>query len=377
MPSKPKMPTLGAPPRSNPLGKVLVTSLALGAVSGGAWWVTKGRTRTESGEALSATATAGAPAAAVPSPGSPGTPAPAPGGAPAAAAVAAAPAAPSAAPAPAQVAGPRSVSVRIDGPLETALVQAAGSEVGPALAQVVTRSLVWWMDVPQDLLRNDQLDVVYELPPGEEPLVLAVRYASNKSGKTYAAYRFRPEGEQFARYYQASGDELEMRLENSPLDDYEQVTSLLRDGRRHKGVDFKAPVGTPLKAPFSGTITRRNWNFRGNGNCLELTESGGRGRKALFLHLDELPAAARVGAAVRVGQALAATGNSGRSFAPHLHYQMMLGETKVLDPFEQHKTYRRSLPAAARASFDAERTRLEGLLGVGGGTTATSSAATR
>ena len=53
MPSKPKMPTLGAPPRSNPLGKVLVTSLALGALSGGAWWVTKGRSRSEAAESRS------------------------------------------------------------------------------------------------------------------------------------------------------------------------------------------------------------------------------------------------------------------------------------------------------------------------------------
>ncbi len=80
-----------------------------------------------------------------------------------------------------------------------------------------------------------------------------------------------------------------MRLENSPLDDYEQVTSLLRDGRRHKGVDFKAAVGTPVKAPFTGVVKRKNWNFSSNGNCLELEELGGKRRRALFLHLSELP----------------------------------------------------------------------------------------
>src|SRR5262249_28589871 len=153
-------------------------------------------------------------------------------------------------------------------------------------------------------------DVVYEVPEGEEPLVHAVRFISGKHGKTFAAYRFKAHGDAFARYYQPNGEELEMRLENSPIDDYEQVTSLLRDGRRHQGVDFKAPVRPPVKPPSSGPIPRRNWNFRGNGNCVELTESGGRGRKAMFLHLEELPATTRVGTRVQVGQVLARSGNS-------------------------------------------------------------------
>ena len=145
-------------------------------------------------------------------------------------------------------------SVRIDGPLETALVAAAGSSVGPALAQVVTRTLVWWVDVPGDLRRGDTLDVLYEPRPGEEPLVHAVRFVSGKTGQTHRAYRYQASGEKVARYYQPNGEELELRLQNAPLDEYEQVTSLLRDGRKHRGVDFKTAVGTPVKAPIVGTF---------------------------------------------------------------------------------------------------------------------------
>src|SRR5262249_30293713 len=57
--------------------------------------------------------------------------------------------------APQLAVGPRFISVRIDGPLETALVGGAGGETGPALAQVVKRVLVWWMSVPGDLRRGD------------------------------------------------------------------------------------------------------------------------------------------------------------------------------------------------------------------------------
>jgi murein DD-endopeptidase len=249
----------------------------------------------------------------------------------------------------------------VNGPLETAIVEAAGASTGLALTQVVTRLLVWWIDVPGDLLKGDKIYILFEERAGEEPLVHAVRLESAKSGRLFQAFRFRAPQDAYPRYFQPSGEELELRLEDAPLEDYEQVTSLLRDGRRHKGVDFKVREGTPVRATFDGVVTRRNWNFRGNGNSIELTDASGR-RKALFLHLSELPGNVRVGARFRKGEVIAQSGNSGHSFAPHLHYQLMAGETKVLDPFDVHRTYRRRLAEAGRAPFDAEVRRLETLL---------------
>ncbi|NNC16874.1 M23 family metallopeptidase, partial [Corallococcus exiguus] len=264
---------------------------------------------------------------------------------------------------PVKAAGLERVSIRIEGPLETALVQASDSTVGPALAQVVTRTLVWWVRVPGEILRGDTLDVLFQRRPNEEPLVYAVRFVSGKTGQTHRAYRFTPAGEVNSRYYLPGGDELELRMEKSPIDSYEQITSLLRDGRGHKGVDFRAPVGTTVRAPFAGVIKRKNWNFGSNGNCIELVETGGKGRRALFLHLAELPRTVQPGMRVNAGQVLAQSGNTGHSFAPHLHYQLMLGENRVLDPFDQHKTFRASLAAAQKGAFDTEVQRLDGLLG--------------
>jgi murein DD-endopeptidase len=255
----------------------------------------------------------------------------------------------------------RTLGVTIDGPLERALVATAGREVGAPLGQVVTRALVWWVDVPQDLLRNDTLQVVYETQTVGEPVVHAVRFKSNKTGQLHRAYRFKPEGSAFYRMYQPTGEELELRLQPAPLDDYEQVTSLIRDGRRHKGVDFKTPVGTPVRSPFNGTITRRNWNFRGNGNCLEITESGGA-KKVFLLHLDVLPKTAAVGKHVTVGEVVANSGNTGHSFAPHLHFQLMTGDERVLDPFSVYKGIRRTIAPAAKPALDKEIARLDALL---------------
>ncbi|GHG98977.1 hypothetical protein GCM10012319_64960 [Comamonas sp. KCTC 72670] len=336
---RPNLPTLGAPPKRSPIGAVAAVSLILGGAAGGVWWWKQRMVQaTEEAAAQAPTATPDA-TAVVTAP----TPAPVPTD-------------------PVKAAGMERVSVSINGPLETALVNAAGSDVGPALAQVVTRTLVWWVSVPSEILRGDTLEVLFQRRVNEEPLVHAVRFTSAKLGKTMAAYRYQADGEPNARYYLASGDELELRLERSPIDNYEQVTSLLRDGRKHKGVDFRTPVGTPIKAPFNGVVKRKNWNFSGNGNCIELVETGGKGRRALFLHLDEVDKSVKAGSRFSVGQVIAKSGNTGRSFAPHLHYQLMTHDDRVLDPYDQHKTYRRALASPQRSGFEAEMRRMDGLL---------------
>lgn len=327
------MPVLGQQPRKSNVGAIAVAAAVIGLVLGGVYWATHRGAADEAPPAPVLAPIAAAPVEAPPE---------------------VTPTAPSD--------GLATATVTINGPLETALVDAVGKEVGAPLTQVVTRSLVWWVRVPQDLMKGDALSVVYETRPGQEPLVHALRFTSGKLGRTLESYRFQSAGSAFARYYQPDGTELEERLVDGPLDDYEQVTSLLRDGRRHKGVDFKTPAGTPVKATFDGVIARKNWNFRGNGNCLEVRESGGQGRTALFLHLSEVPKTVEAGQRVKKGQVIAESGNTGHSFAPHLHYQLMKGD-RVIDPFESHATTRRALPATDRAAFDVAVTSLGRRLG--------------
>jgi murein DD-endopeptidase MepM/ murein hydrolase activator NlpD len=57
------------------------------------------------------------------------------------------------------------------------------------------------------------------------------------------------------------------------------------------------------------------------------------------------------------------SGNSGRSFAPHLHYQLEDSSGKVLDPFEVQRTERHAIAAAHRAAFEAAKTQLTAALG--------------
>ncbi|HCF62687.1 MAG TPA: peptidase M23 [Myxococcales bacterium] len=275
--------------------------------------------------------------------------------------------APAVAPAPApppadplEEAGLQRLSLTIDGALELSMRNAVDSDVAAPLSQVTARLLVWWVDVRRDLRKGDKLDVIYDLPPGEEPLIHALRFYSNKNERDYRAYLFQPEGARWPRYFQPTAEELEERLEHGPIDEYQQVTSVLRDGRKHRGVDFKTPVGSPVKMPFDAHLTRKNWRFRGNGNCLEFRDS--KSRRIIFLHLDELPKDLAVGKTYRAGQLVARSGNTGHSTAPHLHYQLENAAGKVLDPYEVHQTYRARLEASQVPAFEATRARYDRML---------------
>ena len=360
------MPTLGEPPKSSPLPGVIISALVAGLVGGGIYWWKTAPAREAAAQAVQAPA---APVAVAPGAEMAAAVAPAaalPGVAPAGNAQAvftppaAAPALASDAPA-----GVKSFEIQIHGALEQAIVGQVGKSVGPALTQVVNRALVWWVSVPGDLRKNDTLWVAYEERPNQEPLVHAVRLVSGKAAKTFEAYRYKANGDMFSRLYEPNGQELEERLVDAPLDTYEQVTSLLRDGRRHKGVDFKTPIGTPVKATFDGVIARKTWNFRGNGNSLEVVESGGKGRHALFLHLSEVPGSVQPGQRVKRGQVIARSGNTGHSFAPHLHYQLMSASGAVLDPFDSHPTERVTLAQTELLHFDQEMKKLAAMAGSG------------
>ncbi len=274
--------------------------------------------------------------------------------------------------APVEAPAPRRLTLTLAGPLEDAITAALPpSDRGLAepLTQVVNRLLVWDLRVSRDGRRGDTLQVVYRPPGGvavselgaAEPVVEALRYDSQKLSAVITAYRFQVPGARWARYYRADGTEVEERLVDAPIGEYEQVTSLLRDGRRHRGVDFRVPVGSPVFATFDGVIARRNWNFAGNGNCLDVRDPE-TGLRALYLHLDELPRDMVPGRRVRKGEQIASSGNSGRSFGPHLHYQLEGAGGQVLDPFETQPVRRASLDPGARADFDRERTRLEAAL---------------
>jgi len=271
-------------------------------------------------------------------------------------------AAPGAAP-PAEPAEPASGHKLVKAVISGSLVRTFSSTMESRQAEVlsahVARLLVWRLDLRRDVLPGDELVLLYEPRPAPEELrVLALVYHSKKLGEDFQAFFYKPEGAAYGRYFDAEGREIELRLKASPLDEYEQITERVNlAGRRHRGVDFKVDVGAEVKSPYRAQVVRRNWAIRLNGNCLELFYPE-NGRSALFLHLDSIEPTMRPGAKIEAGQVIARTGNTGRSTAPHLHYELHAPGGRLLDPFQAEETWRRQLEGKEREAFLLQRDRL-------------------
>ena len=252
--------------------------------------------------------------------------------------------------APAVPAGPQvewqQANAQVTGTLERTFAQLLGGELGPQLSQTYARLFVWDVSMRTDLSPKDNVDVIYRELGNNEIDIAAARLHVAKKGKTYRAYKFQAPADKYASWWNEEGVEVPMTLNNSPVKEFQQVTSLVGDGRGHDGMDFKAPVGTEVFAPFAGTVIRANWNHNFNGNCIEVQTADGLLLK--FLHLSENKV--KPGDVVQPGQLIALVGNTGHSTAAHLHYQINQG-AKVLDPVAHHGTTRRQLDAGAMAQF--------------------------
>jgi murein DD-endopeptidase MepM/ murein hydrolase activator NlpD len=87
---------------------------------------------------------------------------------------------------------------------------------------------------------------------------------------------------------------------------------------KHEGLDFSAPVGTPILASAGGVVSRSGWDSQ-YGNVVEINHA--EGFKTRYAHASQL--LVRVGQTVKRGDMIAKVGNTGRSTGPHLHYEVM------------------------------------------------------
>lgn len=95
----------------------------------------------------------------------------------------------------------------------------------------------------------------------------------------------------------------------------------------HEGIDFTASVGTEIYATGDGTVVSVERSRGGYGNCIIV--SHGFGYQTLYAHLSKMDV--RRGQKVTRGQVIGRVGNTGKSTAPHLHYEVHKG-TKSIDP---------------------------------------------
>ncbi|MER5613043.1 M23 family metallopeptidase [Streptomyces sp. NPDC002215] len=112
----------------------------------------------------------------------------------------------------------------------------------------------------------------------------------------------------------------------TPVSRYELSASFGNDGSRwahkHSGQDFAVPVGTKVEAAHSGTVVKAGPNGGGDGpaygNAVVIKHANGT--YSQYAHLSQIQV--RIGEAVKTGETIALSGNTGNSSGPHLHFEI-------------------------------------------------------
>lgn len=95
--------------------------------------------------------------------------------------------------------------------------------------------------------------------------------------------------------------------------------------KMHTGIDFSAPIGTPIYATADGKVTKVKVRFSGYGKMVEIDH--GFGYKTRYAHMHDFNV--KEGELVKRGELIGFVGNSGLSTAPHLHYEVMKNGKKI------------------------------------------------
>jgi len=176
-------------------------------------------------------------------------------------------------------------------------------------------------------------------------------------GDTYEAFRCEPGG-----YYAANGTPLRKQLLRAPLA-FTRITSqfsnhrfhpLLHMFRPHHGVDYGAPVGTPVMTTADGVVVDAAYN-RGEGNFIKVRHSSRI--ETNYLHLSRFAKGIRRGAKVTQGQVIGYVGMTGLATGPHLDYRVSDGGV-WLDPLKLRSITPDPLHGDALKEFRGDVTRL-------------------
>ncbi|WP_223460263.1 MULTISPECIES: peptidoglycan DD-metalloendopeptidase family protein [unclassified Pseudomonas] len=252
-------------------------------------------------------------------------------------------------------------SAYVHGVINSSLSQsAARAGLSHSLTMDMASVFGYDVDFAQDIRQGDEFDVIYEQKVvngkavGTGP-ILSARFTNR--GKTYTAVRYtNKQGN--SSYYTADGNSMRKAFIRTPVD-FARISSKFSMGRKHpilnkirahKGVDYAAPRGTPIKAAGDGKVLlagRRG----GYGNTVVLQH--GNTYTTLYGHMQGFAKGVKTGGTVKQGQVIGYIGTTGLSTGPHLHYEFQVNGVHV-DPLGQKLPMADPIAKAERARFLAQ-----------------------
>jgi murein DD-endopeptidase MepM/ murein hydrolase activator NlpD len=216
------------------------------------------------------------------------------------------------------------------GVIENSLFDSAGRA---GLSEGTTMELIqlfaWDIDFAHDIQNGDSFNVLYQKVQRaghaivDGPILVAEFKAG---GKDYRIVRYTdPNGQ--TGYYTPDGKSIKKALMRAPIS-YSRISSgfslhrmhpILGFSRAHQGVDYAAPVGTPIKAAGDGRVTFVGVKG-GYGKCITIDHGGGY--STLYGHLSHFKVGMHAGKHVTQEQIIGFVGMTGLATGPHLHFEV-------------------------------------------------------
>ena len=165
--------------------------------------------------------------------------------------------------------------------------------------------------------------------------VLAAYFKSGGDSK----YAFSYEQNGRKEYFDEKGENLRKAFLKAPLN-YRRISSTFSNGRMHPvyhvvrphhGVDYAAPIGTPVQSIGDGTVIAKGWDKKGGGNYVKIKHNSTY--TTTYMHLSKFGKGIAQGVKVKQGQTIGYVGNTGASTGPHLDFRLQKNGTYI-DPLK-------------------------------------------
>ncbi|NVO17557.1 MAG: peptidoglycan DD-metalloendopeptidase family protein [Rhodoplanes sp.] len=222
------------------------------------------------------------------------------------------------------------------------------------------------VDFQRKAQAGDSFEVVYagEDDPGGKTEVLYAGLVVGGEAKKF--YRYQAPDDGVVDYYDETGKSAKKFLVRKPV-----PNGIMRSGfgsrhhpilgytKMHTGVDWAAPMGTPIFASGNGTLEKVGWES-GYGKYIRIRHANGY--ETAYGHMTAYARGMDIGTKVRQGQVIGFVGSTGLSTGAHLHYEILVNG-RLVDPMRVRLPRGRVLDGPALASFERERDRINGMMG--------------
>jgi murein DD-endopeptidase MepM/ murein hydrolase activator NlpD len=226
------------------------------------------------------------------------------------------------------------------GVVHSNLYDAVNAGSGDLLSKGARAELAWTIadifeyriDMSRELQDGDAVRAVFERsrsPSGVVRIRAILAAGLERSGAELQAIRFVPLGETRAEYYDQDGRSLRATFLRAPLS-FRRISSvfgmrehpILGSWRSHKGTDYAAASGTPVRSIGNGIVVFAGTRG-GYGNSIDVRHPNGFVTR--YGHLRGFASGVRTGTRVSMGQTIGYVGMTGLATGPHLHFEVIIG----------------------------------------------------